>query len=353
MGSRGDRNMLEVSMRQLLRTALWGCVLGFSLVRPASRLAAQPGAKLVEERTVPFARPAGSMLIPGLPRWSGNGLLDVELNFTGVPQIWITGRDGVREVIPFSIREAGRIALTDVCAGQDGALAISGGAYTSNSRGATFIGWISPDRQKRTITQIWPYVAERLALAADGMIWTVGFLKDEANTTTVSRNLLRRFDPSGGMLTSSAVRGRATRVLPRDATPMSYLVASGDRVGWYTNGGEYIEFSLDGKEIGRLDGPAQQQGPNGEDVSGVAMSGQNRLLVGVSHRDTRSWQVMELDRTSRTWVKAVPDAGSVVGVAGFDGETAVLTGSDGKTQILMRRFAPAGGSPAAQSPYPH
>jgi hypothetical protein len=152
--------------------------------------------------------------------------------------------------------------LVDISASRAGEIAVIGSAYTSDGRGTTFVGRILADRQHQTITRVWPYCPMAVTFAADGTIWTIGHLKDDANTTIRAYSVLRRFDASGKMLGSTNVS-----LAERTTQGLSHLRSSPDRVGWLTHGLEYIEFSLDGNEIARYDGP---EGASDRDISGMA-----------------------------------------------------------------------------------
>jgi hypothetical protein len=60
------------------------------------------------------------------------------------------------------------------------------------------------------------------------------------------------------MLSSMEVPdAKARAAAGNEADSPSRLVSSNDRVGWMTNGSEYIEFSLDGTILQRFDGPPE------------------------------------------------------------------------------------------------
>ncbi len=103
--------------------------------------------------------------------------------------------------------------------------------------------------------------------------------------------------------------------------------ASRDRVGWFTCEGEYIEFSLDGKELGRYDGPKR--------VSGFALSDDNEAVAG--QFDKKITRFIVLNRASRTWDPvSLPKADSPgwARVLGFEGSTLLTTTNNG----IVRRF---------------
>jgi hypothetical protein len=103
------------------------------------------------------------------------------------------------------------------------------------------------------------------------------------------------------------------------ADMVSSLVASKDRVGWMTNGCEYVEFSLDGAMLQRFDGPRETAWNN---IRGVALSDGNDLVLSRA-----GGAVLALDRTASSWVPvSIPGRkpGEDVRVLGFDGTTLVV-----------------------------
>ena len=65
---------------------------------------------------------------------------------------------------------------------------------------------------------------------------------------------------------------------------------------------EYVEFSLDGKILGRY--PTAPMGP-GQSVAGAALCGGGGLFVGrephASEASPERWEVLALDRSAGTW----------------------------------------------------
>jgi hypothetical protein len=164
-------------------------------------------------------------------------------------------------------------------------------------------------------------------------MWAIGRLKNEAGTQDLDEPILRRYDASGAMLTSA----RVPTTKKYYSLAATFLRASSDRVGWFTttesssSRGEYIEFSLEGKEIGRYDGP---QGISYGEVAGVALSPDNQLVVGIVGGG--EGRFMTLDRPSDAWAAvSMPDPAPLwVAVLGFDGETLVTAAEAGR----LRRF---------------
>lgn len=185
-----------------------------------------------------------------IPRWNGEILVGYENNHSSGPVIYTIDRVGRRDEALFVLQDGSQINITDIAASSDGEIAIVGSAFTADTRGTTFLGRIATDRKQQTITRLWPYCPRVVTFAPDGTVWTIGNLKDFENTRDLARNVLRRFDRTGRMLGS-----RSLEVKGWQTAGTSFLSASQDRVGWFTRDGEYIEFSLDGSEIARYDGP--------------------------------------------------------------------------------------------------
>ena len=116
--------------------------------------------------------------------------------------------------------------------------------------------------------------------------------------------MLRRFDDSGNLLSSVNLR-----VGSRGG--ITYLRASRDRVGWVTEKNEYLEFSLDGAERGRYEGPpGLYDGPPGDDqyqITGVALSDASEgIATRISVKQRQGLQdkseILFLDRNARKWI---------------------------------------------------
>jgi hypothetical protein len=273
---------------------------------------------------------------PGVdtPRWSGRSLLGYELDMTAAPILYSVDRNGNREEYVLTLPGVSMVSIGAMAGGADGAIAVSGGIYSSDAQIATFFVWISPDRKTQIVTRIWPYVATKIAIAADGTIWTAGFLKNDENTKVVVYNQLRHFETSGKQLAAFMVRTRQSKQLLSNGTTYSWLGASSDRVGWLSNGNEYIEFSLDGTEMQRFDGPADLAEAPGS-LAGAGLSADNEIALGV--RTKAGLKVFTLDRKSRTWNALLPEEKASHWVGGFDGGT-LITLPEVEPGGVMRRY---------------
>jgi hypothetical protein len=274
-----------------------------------------PHVALAQSR-VAFAheRDVATQVGESVPAWSGGALVGVDFNRSKTPIVYAADREGRREEIGVDLPGAMTVFVRGAVSGSDGVMAVIG--YEENAdRAGHFLVLISPDRQRRTVIQISPYVAQLVTIAGDGTIWTVGGLRSDVRDET-KVNILKRYDTSGKELSSLHVRARARAGIWPDAVSSSYLVASRDRVGWFTNGCEYIEFSLDGREIERFDGPP---GVGIKQVSGVGLDAENGFFVG--RKGDHTFEVLALDRISRGWNV------SVRGTTGLTGAAAGIIGS--------------------------
>jgi hypothetical protein len=233
------------------------------------------------------------------PVWSGNSLLVLENHSSAAPTIHIYDKSGNEiQKITVQIPDAHLINIYGnlFARSADGFLAVSGSAYTNNNLGAVFLAVISPDGTQ-VVVRTSPYVPKTIVFAPDGTIWTAG--RELAGGADVKENYLviRRFDKTGKLL-SSAVPMSSLPSGGLHPAIRSYIVASKDRIGWFsTIAGQYIELSLDGKELARYTHQISVAG-------GAALCDDNSLWVGVQKNDSqgnREWNVSTLNRDQRAW----------------------------------------------------
>jgi hypothetical protein len=261
-----------------------------------------------------------------LPRWEGGMLIGYENNRTNGPIIYTIDRDGRRDEMLFTLPDAAWIHLIDIAVSPAGEIAIVGSAITTDTRGTTFLVRIAKDREQRIVTRTWPFCPKVVTFAADGNLWTVGNLKDD-DDHELADDVLRRFDPSGKLIGSVLLQARG----PHTAEG-SYLRAARDRVGWFNRQAQYIEFSLDGQEIGRYRGP---EGAEERDISGVVLTEEGDVFAGRFGKGKA--EIVVLDRDHRTWLAvSIPKEyiSTWTTVVGFDGTTLVTYSTSGR----LRRF---------------
>lgn len=232
--------------------------------------------------------------------WSGGALLQVEASRSASPVLRAFDRRG-REIskVTLTIPDASSINVYSgrFARGFDGSVAVAGSAYTKNSRGMSFIAWVSPDSARQTVIRVSPFVAHALTIAADGSIWAAGFDNDRAYRA--DSHVIRRFDRTGRLIGSATPRSTlkitdAARFT--DPTQYSYLASSKDRVGWFSEAaGVYIAFSLNGDELSRVTVPPASSGH----VHGLALCDDGRAFTGIdiyeSPRKKTGWGVAEID----------------------------------------------------------
>lgn len=260
-----------------------------------------------------------------IPRSENGRTVGFETNDTAAPVLFAAGGDGRTHKISFALPETRLINLVDISASPEGHIAVVGGAYSNDGKGMTFLARIEAGGERQVVTNTWPYCPVTVSFAPDGTLWTIGHLKDEANTKVTAYHVLRRFDLSGRMVGSTVVAGKV-QIL--DAT--SFLRMSRDRVGWFTRENEYIEFRLDGSESARYAGPVAAI--DDARVDGLAISDHNDVFVSLWKKNQREY--LFLDRTNRTWVPASVSE-TVKGVIyGFDGTTLVTNGGWGRLRLF-------------------
>lgn len=258
--------------------------------------------------------------------WSWGRLIGYSHNRTAQPEICSHDWNGKGERIAFGIPGAGMISLEWASAAPDGSIALVGSAYQEDGAAGSFVARISADRRDQIVTRESPYVPMKVVVSSDGVVWTLGWVLNESGFIA-ERNILRRYDKAGRVLSSTSVRVNRSRMRD-DAVQLSRLAASADRIAWLTNGNEYIEFALDGREIFRMDGPFQSSGPGGPNYS-MAMS-QNNIVV-IAEKSNGAWVVMNLDRATHTWVPAATTGTRVFRwgrLMGFVGEQLVIEEGD-------------------------
>jgi hypothetical protein len=190
------------------------------------------------------------------PTWAGKFLVQVQDRESKSPSFELADHEGNKERVVFQLPDTAYIEALRYNVGTDGSIVAIGTALRGKNGGACFIAWIAPDRKRQTVIQAAPFVPVAVAMAADGTIWSIGTLFDDDKMKTMANNVMQRYDTSGRLLTSLTLTElRSPREWPGDATEFSYLQASQDRVGWFTSGDQYLEFSLAGAEIGRFEGP--------------------------------------------------------------------------------------------------
>ena len=264
-----------------------------------------------------------------LPHWHGQALVGVEANQSQAPLIYRIDEAGRRDQFSFTIPDAAILYVHGLAIGSGGTVAIAAGAVDSDSKVRSFLAVVPPDRNAQIVVETTPYVAWDVTFVPDGSLWTVGYTFDHARKRYVEPNVMAHFDGTGKLLTSFPVVAKA-RFGPGKPAALqhSFLRISDDRMGWFTNGLEYIEFSFDGRELTRYEGPHVKDPLETALWSSFALSPNNEVILASKHDEKR--QTWQLDRDNARWIpvqfedEGLPAWGRVLG---FDGHTLVLTGT--------------------------
>jgi hypothetical protein len=262
------------------------------------------------------------------PVWGRRGLYGADFNPSDEPVIWCIDENGARDDIRFSFEGAHHITILGAAEAPTGGIALVGGAYSDDGRGATFLSIIQANRSAKIVVRIWPFVPRMLTITPDGVVWVLGF--DRTPDDRVQQyNVLRRFDSSGNLLSTTALKVRGPSWdLDGDATSWSVMRASTDRVGWLTTGNEYLEFDMDGHEISRLNGPPGRF-DHDEIWTSFVLSETNEAIIAVlpSISGDAEMTFWNLNRSNRTWTLVIGNG--ILGrvdLFGFDGDTIVASG---------------------------
>ena len=259
------------------------------------------------------------------PVWSGGMLVGYLKNESDGPIIFTVDREGRRTETLFTIPGSNYIDLLNTTVKDTGEIVLVGSALTADGRHTTFVATISADRTRQTVTRVWPYVPYTVTVAPDGNIWTIGMVKTEDGRGSVAFHVLRRFQPDGQMLDSRNLKLRGG---PAFET-ISGFRASADRVVLFTPENECIEFSLNGGEMDRYEGPLREPAKFSRPVY-MALTRDDRLII--SQYTTDGTKFFEVDRKNRAWVP-VEFVGQppkkYAQVLGFDGTTMVTHEDNG------------------------
>ncbi len=254
--------------------------------------------------------------------WSGNAYLSIEAYESGAPILHVQDESGA-EIERVVVQALGarhlQVISDDFARGPDGSLAVTGLAWDGGDHVGRFLNIISPDGATQTVVRTNPYAPHALTFAADGTVWTVGMeVRPEGGYKGDEDGYLivRRFDKTGRLLGGAVPR----TLFPGRQGPVggSILVASKDRVGWFSPlSHHYTEFSLDGKRLATYPFPVALN-----DTQGMALCDDNSVWVSFQS-GPRSSVVSTLDRTQGTWSNGAPQP--YVALMGCSGTTLVTS----------------------------
>jgi hypothetical protein len=154
-----------------------------------------------------------------VPQWTGGALLGAEVNRSDEPIIIGIDKEGQLERIGFSFRGGRYLSICGLAGARDGTIAAIGIAYSNDGRAGSFLARIAPDRSKKLVVQLKPFVPKAVTIAPGGEMWTVGWISDSGIVRQY--NVLERFDPTGKLVATKAVTALTGGSSNRDATETS------------------------------------------------------------------------------------------------------------------------------------
>ena len=279
-----------------------------------------PTLALAQRQLVPTDQDVGVTTMGTWPHLHNGLLVGCDVYCEGAPILSLTDKLGNRQTVNLNIPGSDYVYVRDVAAGADSSLVAVGVALSGDSRTGTFIAWISPDRARQTITRTWPYSPYAVAVAADGTVWTAGAVMTQSGGSYLHPNTIRHYTSSGQLLASTIVSGARQHNGMWDGSGGSWLVVSGDKVGWFTTACQYFEFSFDDVQLGRYDCPP---GMAFTQNGGIALSSADDVLLATKQIPLT---VVALDRSTGNWLQVLvqQDSGKrPKHIYGFDGLTLV------------------------------
>lgn len=282
-------------MRELLLVLL----VGLASLEPAGAQEAQATPFVERARIeIPALRAA-----PMPPVWTADGLLMAQFAPLVAPVFRAFSRTGDR-MAEFTLAIPGAsmiiIPLKGFALGFDGSLGAAGSLYWTDSTEGAFVAWVSADGEERAFARL-AVPPDAVTVAADGTIWVSTPRPREESDPDADFPVILRFDKSGAPI-KTILRWSDLKTSARWLT-QCFLVASRDRVGWYSRGARaYLEFSLDGRLLDRFRAADESRG---RAVDSVAMCADGTLYAGVAVLSGSGLIVGQgiyrLDRRERAW----------------------------------------------------
>ena len=271
------------------------------------------------------------------PSYAGNAFLRLKGNNS--PSAAIEALDLQGNLVGLAsipITDARLIAVRAFSRGIDGTLAAGGWSQSYDGRTASYLAIMPGDGQAHTIVRTDSYGVRKLAVAADGTVWTVGNVlhrEDRPPDADPKHGTVRHFDHSGKLIGSFFPYASLGDSL-RDT--IGFMGASRDRVGWISSGyasqgkdrlGAYVEFTAAGAVEEYPLPPTVQRRIDA--LYGLALTDDCGVFAQVLDEKGKE-QIFRLNRSSRSWERVSP-LGMPDGLrlAGGSGNTLALWPNNG------------------------
>jgi hypothetical protein len=267
-----------------------------------------------------------------LPVFQADAFLRLKANLTGSPTIEALDLQGnMLGSASVLIPDAHVTGVNAFSRGADGTIVAGGWCESADGKIASFIDVIASGGGAPQIIRTNPYGVEKLVVATDGTIWTVGNVLHRASDPPDSDpkgGTVRHFDRSGKLLESFFPY---TALDDRLRVMMGTLDASRDRVGWISTGdpqpgkgrmGAYVEFTSAGVQEYPLPAIAPTAGAV---LYGLALTDNGGIFVKVLTGGQRT-EFMSLDRSTGSWTAVSPfiDPGNDAMLFGASGNTVAV-----------------------------
>ncbi len=271
-----------------------------------------------------------------VPKWSHGALLFLDKDQSSSVTLLMFDQRGFQlSPITFTVPGSVSISVHDWDRGSDGTVVLSGAAVDNAGRSSSFIAWLSPSQTETQIVRTTPYIAEKVAIAPDGTLWTQGLEvrlpahsaspdeKTFAKMLVPDAGIIRHFDRAGRQIGSFLPQ--STFQKPISLMSNSFFASARDRIAWYSPLGQrYVEISGDDKTLDfQLALPYERAR-----VTGMALTDDGRTFISTSRGTPTSMNISVLDRSHQAWVTIAEHPASA-----DPSQFGVLYGAEGNTLV--------------------
>ena len=254
------------------------------------------------------------------PVWSGGALMRLEDSETGRPRVEIFDKNGSKiSALAITIPGAAYVNVLEGCfaRGRDGTVAVCGAAYNTANQGFSFLAILPAGSDHSHIVRTSPYKARRVAVLADGSVWTLGHEASDGVETSPDHHVVRRYradgKPAGSWLPNNSFASK----LPKwHVSRYSEMAGSATRVGWVSQTArEYVEFDSSGQLTARVLMPPNEL--ERHMITGLALCDDGRVVLGLQdHQSTAApYQLFKLNRAQGVFrfMDTAERVGSLIG----------------------------------------